>query len=60
MDPDIVAIWAKSKGQGHLCTLDTSSFKLFFIENVHILCELSAKQLIYMKCQLIFYEKKKK
>ena len=32
-------------------------FFFFFIENVDILCELSAKQTIYMKCQEFVFMK---
>ena len=28
MHPDVVAIWAKTKGRGHLCTLDTCLISL--------------------------------
>ena len=30
----VVAIWAKSKGWGHLCSLDTCLFSLFFFSGI--------------------------
>ena len=35
MHPVVVAIWMKTNGQGHLCTLDTYLHKYLFTQQIH-------------------------
>ena len=49
MHPDVVAIWAKTKGLGHLCTLDTYLgywYFFFFLEIEHIKPYFQEKNII--------------